>query len=214
MNNKEKILLNFHIKSFEAGEDDEETILEYNVSEYFDRNIKFCDLVKFLGFKYMKPTYENISNPYYYLLYFYSTLWGEYFDMGSDFSYIEKVYPENIKLKLWKLDKQFNLSNKIFDLYICGPGIGGGGYCKGIRFFIHTNEKDIHHTPHIHCKYSGEEFRINLNDMSIIDKPFKNKTKTNLALKIVKRNKNDFLNYWNKAVLKGEYIKFNMIHYD
>lgn len=49
-------------------------------------------------------------------------------------------------------------------------GIGGDvGRCRGIHFFFHTNEKDLHHVPHIHCKHGSLEFRVNLKDLSIMD---------------------------------------------
>ena len=218
INNKvmeNKVLVNFDIKSCVNEYDGD--ALEYKVNERFDGNIRFDELIRYLTMKYIVPTAKNLNNPYCYSINFYDVLWEEYFDNKSGFTYIYSIdnnYPESLKLELWQLDKQFNLSNKTFELMICGPGIGGGvGEYNGIRFYFHTREKDIHHVPHIHCSYSGQEFRVNLETLSIMDKPFNNKSKTKKALKLIKLNQTALIKYWNKVVLSGEYLKFEMIYF-
>lgn len=127
----------------------------------------------------------------------------------KDLDFEPDVYEyENYKLK--DLEKQFSISKKNFILYI-DPGIGGDvGRCRGIHFFFHTNEKDIHYKPHIHCKCGGEEFRIDLLNLKLLDKPFKNKKRTKLAIDLVRINQSEFIKYWNEVVVNGETVKLKM----
>ena len=127
----------------------------------------------------------------------------------KDLDFEPDVYEyENYKLK--DLEKQFSISKNIFILYI-DPGIGGDvGRCRGIHFFFHTNEKDIHHKPHIHCKCGGEEFRIDLLNLKLLDRPFKNKKRTKLAIDLVRINQSEFIKYWNEVVVNGETVKLKM----
>ena len=115
---------------------------------------------------------------------------------------------ENIKLK--DLEFQFSITKRTFEIWI-DPCIGDDvGRCRGIHFLFHTNEKDIHHRPHIHCKCGSEEFRVDLKSLKIIDKEFKSKTKTKKALKMIKINQKDLIRYWDNVVINGEKIKFKM----
>ena len=115
----------------------------------------------------------------------------------------------NIPIK--KLEAQFSISKCNFKLWF-DPGVGGDvGRCRGVHFFFHTKEKDVHKdTPHVHCKYGSEELRINLNTLEIMDKPFKNNHNNKLAIKGVKLNQSELLRYWNRTVMKGESVKFKM----
>ena len=210
-----KILVNFKVQTYDLGSCGDDEPIEYNISEYFDGDTKFNELVDGLVKKYIIPTKENLGFPYYYILNLYKELWGEYIDMDSGFYYDGNadINPRSLKLELWKLNDQFDLSNKVFELSICGPGIGGEvGNFHGIKFYFHMNEKDIHHKPHIHCSSSGEEIRVDLNDIAIMDKPFKNKAKTKKALELISLNKNGLIKYWNEVIIGGkcEYMKFKM----
>ena len=210
-----EVLVNFIIKSYDAGLCGDMEPIVTKLSEYYDGNIKFNELVEMLMEKYMLKTKENIKEYSCYILGLDSVLWSDYFSFSNGF-YPEKTYylnPLLLKIELWKLNKQFNLSNKTFELSICGPGVGGEvGNCVGIKFFFHTNEKDIHNKPHIHCKYSGEEIRIDLETLTIMDKPFKNKAKNKKVLEVIKLNQEGLINYWNKVVVNGEYMKFKMTY--
>ena len=75
-------------------------------------------------------------------------------------------------------------------------GIGGIlGEREGIKFIFHTREKDLHNIPHIHCEYSGEEFRVNLYTLEIMDDSFKSRKKTKLAMDVVTKIKMNLLEY-------------------
>lgn len=134
------------------------------------------------------------------------------FDINYSFKNLEfepNVYEyENYKLK--DLEKQFSISKKQLTLYIDPPIGGDVGRCRGIHFFFHTNEKDIHHKPHIHCKCGGEEFRIDLLSLKLLDKPFKNKKRTKLAIDLIRINQSEFIKYWNEVVVNGETVKLKM----
>lgn len=117
---------------------------------------------------------------------------------------------ENYEIE--KLDNQFDISKKNLALLL-DYGIGSDiGRCKGVHLFFHTNEKDIHHQPHIHCRCSSEEFRVCLNSLKIMnkDKPFKNKKRTELALELVKLNQDELIKYWNDVVIHGETVKLKI----
>lgn len=134
------------------------------------------------------------------------------FDINYSFKNLEfepNVYEyENYKLK--DLEKQFSISKKQLTLYIDPPIGGDVGRCRGIHFFFHTNEKDIHHKPHIHCKCGGEEFRIDLLNLKLLDRPFKNKKRTKLAIDLVRINQSEFIKYWKEVVVNGETVKLKM----
>ena len=88
-------------------------------------------------------------------------------------------------------------------------GIGGVlGEREGVKFFFHTREKDLPNIPHIHCEYSGEEFRVNLYTLEIMDKSFKSGKKTKLAIGVVSKNRDEFIRIWNLAVVKGLPFEF------
>lgn len=137
-------------------------------------------------------------------------LWGKYFDESIIFD-IEIDEDKILNTPIRDLENQFEISRMPICFHVNPVGMGGNvGNYEGIEFFFHTNEKDIHHQPHIHCKYSEEEFRVDLNDLYIIDKPFKNKSKNKIVLKKIKENQKELLNYWNEVVVNGENIKFRM----
>lgn len=135
--------------------------------------------------------------------------WKQYFtsDIISDLKYTQDDYR---KMKIEDLEKQFHVSNILIPVHLNYDGKGGAvGDAEGIKFFFHTNEKDIHHKPHIHCKYSGIETRVNLLTLEIMDKPFK-KSKMKIAINKIKRNQVELINYWNKVVINGETLDFEM----
>ncbi len=137
-------------------------------------------------------------------------LWGKYnFKMLDD----DRNELDYYKMKLRKLNMYNNVTENKLQIEIIS-GIGGEvGRIKKIVFFFHMNEKDIHrNTPHIHCKHAGEEIRVNLNTLQIMDKrEFKSKSNTKLALKAIKCNQEGLLKYWNDVVINGEKgVKYKM----
>ena len=67
-------------------------------------------------------------------------------------------------------------------------------------------------TPHVHCYYSGESFRVDLYKLEIMDgKGFKNNKKTKIALEVIKNNKDALLSKWNAFVLEGKQFKLKMV---
>lgn len=137
-------------------------------------------------------------------------LWGNYNIKILDDDRNELDY---YKMKLRKLNMYNNITENKLQIEITS-GIGGElGRIKKIVFFFHMDEKDIHrNTPHIHCKHAGEEIRVNLNTLQIMDKrEFKSKSNTKLALKVIKYNQEGLLKYWNDVVINGESgVKFRM----
>lgn len=135
--------------------------------------------------------------------------WSQFFnnDIIYNLKYTQEDYT---KMKIGDLEKQFHISKAMILLYLNYDGKGGSvGNTEGITFFFHTNEKDLHHIPHIHCKYSGIETRINLKTLKVIDKPFK-KNKMKKALEIIQKNQEELINYWNVVVVNGETMKFKI----
>ena len=143
---------------------------------------------------------------------------ANFFIINNDFFKLEFGFtvfePEDYDVNnylLRDLEDQFKLSHHVLEVLV-GGGIGGGvGDYHGIHFFFHTNEKDRHNKPHIHCKYSGEELRIDLNRLTIMDKEFKNNRINKLAIECVRKNQDSLIKYWNEVVIKGEKVKFKMI---
>ena len=180
-------------------------IISYDENNYND-NQSLNEIIRILVKKYTK----NSKNARAIILNFYEMTWGQFFNMSYELCDERKEY-EYYKYKIGALCEQFNLENQIIVLAI-NPPIGGGvGINRGIHYFFHTNEKDIHHVPHIHVKSGSIEFRVNLNTLEIMDKNiFKNNKKNKLALDMIKKNQQGLINYWNKVVINGESIKFKM----
>ncbi len=144
---------------------------------------------------------------------FKNILWDKYFNnINCENGLIDERSIDNYyDYKIGDLCKQFDVENTTLKVLVNPPFGDGVGRAKGIHYFFHTNEKDIHHIPHIHVKSGDIEFRINLQTLQIIDnKTFKNPKKTKEAVLMVKNNQKELLNYWEKVVIKGEKIKFKM----
>lgn len=204
------IKLKFRIEAYfddiELGHDYKEIITE----QIFNSDVSFRDALKVIYQKYSLD--ENKDN---YLekdiLHIYNRT-HNLFDLEYDFKDLiieeDKVCYGDVELK--KLENQFSISKHVIDLML-DPGIGGSvGEYRGIHFYFHTDEKDIHHKPHIHCKCSGEEMRIDLINLSIIDRPFKNNKRNKIALDCIKENQQELIKYWNRNVINGESVKLRM----
>lgn len=195
------INLNFKITTIDLNLGREITIAE-NIQMSFSDDIKFSEVIKIIKEKYgaKRIFLEFISR----------ILWSEFFDQEI----CQQINnDEFLNLSLKELEKQFLVSNKILYIIVDPEGIGASIACvEGIKIFFHVNEKDLHHTPHIHCAYSGEEFRVNLiNNLPMKnDKTFKNKRKTETAINFIRNHNSELLNYWHRVVINGESLKLKI----
>lgn len=198
-----------------------EIIVKYNIKfiekvtnsskKYYNQEIKISDNCT------LSELLENLEKKYapgmgytFLITNLNQILWGKYnFKMLDD----DRNELDYYKMKLRKLNMYNNVTENKLQIEIIS-GIGGEvGRIKKIVFFFHMNEKDIHrNTPHIHCKHAGEEIRVNLNTLQIMDKrEFKSKSNTKLALKAIKCNQEGLLKYWNDVVINGEKgVKYKM----
>ena len=203
-----KIKFNFVIEAYNCENYNNPKI--FQVSHLYDGSILFKDMLLDLYKKYSQDKYKNnlIKKSQYSALVLDANLFN------INYSFVGMISEPSIykydNVSLFELEKQFNISNKTFNIML-DPGIGDRvGICRGIHFFFHTNEKDIHHVPHIHCKCGNEEFRVNLNSLEILDKRFKSRKRTKLAIEIIKTNQEELIKYWNNVVINGEKVKFKM----
>lgn len=183
-------------------------IVNYHRNSYDDK-IKLQEILNDLI-----DIYDKSSSTHSALIYDFETiLWGKYFtNMNKEGCLLDERITENYyEYSIGSLCSQFDIENKELEVWI-NPPIGGYvGRNRGIHFFFHTNEKDIHHTPHIHIKSGEIEFRVNLETLQVLDKKtFKSKAKTKLALQMIRLNQKELINYWNAVVINGETIKFKM----
>ena len=183
----------------------------YNVEEEFSENITFKEMLEIIYNKY--SLIKEPNGFHYFINNLNEAIWGNIFDkeIYSNIYYITIDYYD---LTLKQLEQQFEISKSIFDIWLDPDGIGDTvGEFEGIKFYFHMNETDRHHEPHIHCKYAGQETRINLKTLEIMDEPFK-KSKMDKALELIKRNQIRLIKYWDDKVVNGESIKFQMELYD
>ena len=196
-----KLLLHFDIRVIYNQYKDNETDVNYDIKEYFDSNMTLKGSIDFIFDLYrIKLSKEQEK-------YKYSNL--PEFIFGC-FNLISFDYNENevMNTKIGVLEEYFKISERTLSLHYL-QGIGGTlGESEGIRYFFHTREKDLHNIPHIHCEYSGEEFRVNLYTLEIMYDSFKSRKKTKLAMDVVTKNKDEFIRIWNLAVVKGLPFEF------
>lgn len=202
----DNIKLNFIIKAHERCI---EKYIIYECTETYNKNVTFEDILFDLYGKYSQYKYERVLNSDCACA---VVVNYNLFDINYHFVGLtpEPEVFDYYHIPIGKLEEQFYISKAVFEV-VLDLEIGGTvGEYRGINFFFHTNEKDIHHIPHIHCKYSGEEFRVNLITLDILDKAFKNNKYTKIAIDVIKTNRLELLRYWEKVVLKGESVKFKM----
>ena len=196
-----KLLLHFDIRVIYNQYKDNETDVNYDIKEYFDSNMTLKGSIDFIFDLYrIKLSKEQEK-------YKYSNL--PEFIFGC-FNLISFDYNENevMNTKIGVLEEYFKISERTLSLHYL-QGIGGTlGESEGIRYFFHTRERDLHNIPHIHCEYSGEEFRVNLYTLEIMYDSFKSRKKTKLAMDVVTKNKDEFIRIWNLAVVKGLPFEF------
>lgn len=177
----------------------------YNCTKKLENILKEIYLTYGINNEYWKNDWKNHCD----IFEINELFWSQFFN--SDILYnLEYTQEDYIKMKISDLEKQFHISKTTIPVYLNYDGKGKAiGDTEGIKFFFHTNEKDIHHIPHIHCKYSGVETRINLETLKIMDKPFK-KSKMKKALEIIQKNQSELINYWNSVVINGEALEFEL----
>lgn len=206
------INLNFKIIScYCDSETLEQKYVIINLSDDYNSKKKLENILKeiYITYGINNENWSGTWKDHCDIFYINNLFWKQYFtdDIISDLKYTQDDYR---KMKIEDLEKQFHISNLLIPVYLNYDGKGGTvGDTEGIKFFFHSNEKDIHHIPHIHCKYSGIETRVNLETLEIMDKPFK-KSKMKIAIKKIKKNQLGLINYWNKVVINGETLEFEM----
>lgn len=200
-----KVKLNFYIHSYNSNAKNGEPFeLVYDYYESFDKEIVLQDA---LNKVFNKFVISNELHDIYITEELPKELWKKYFNEDIiPYISINSIYNATLEY----LEEQFEISKVVIKMMI-NPPIGATVCdCEGIKIFFHMNEKDLHNRPHIHCSYSGQEFRVDLNTLKIIDKPFKEKKKNKLTLNIIKKNQQQFLNYWEQVIIKGENIKLEL----
>lgn len=208
-----KIKLTMYVESYNLHSKNAKVNMKcYNYTKEYSGNLKLRDVMALVSKKFS----FGISNRFkteksYFIRNLYDITWGKYFPISSNLGLIDnllKIYDYT----LFEIENSFNISDDILVIVLNGPGVGGCYDIKeGIRFYFHSNEADIHHIPYVHCSYSGEEFRVNLCSLQIMDESFKSKTKTKNALKYIKENQEGLINYWNTYVSVDKKVDFDIL---
>ena len=196
-----KLLLHFDIRVIYNQYKDNETDVNYDIKENIDSNMTLKESINYIFNLYSIKLYKEQEKHKYSNLpeFIFGCLNSISFDYNED---------EVMNTKIGVLEEYFKISERTLSLHYI-DGIGGTlGESEGIRYFFHTREKDLHNIPHIHCEYSGEEFRVNLYTLEIMDDSFKSRKKTKLAMDVVIKNKDEFIRIWNLAVVKGLPFEF------
>ena len=181
--------------------EENETEINYDIKEFIDTSYTLKESIDYIfnlyGIKLFK---EQEKHKYSNLPEF---IFGCFESISFDYNEDEVM---NTKIEV--LEEYFKIFERILSLHYL-QGIGGTlGESEGIRYFFYTREKALHNIPHVHCWYSGEEFRVNLYTLEIMDASFKSRKKTKLAMDIVTKNKEEFIRIWNLAVVKGLPFEF------
>ena len=178
----------------------------YTIRDKYNVNMTLAKILKEL---YKKYGINNKDNFDYYIFHVNNLFWKQYLsnDLICALDYTLYDYE---RLTLGQLEKQFSISKLEIPIHLNYDGKGKAvGDKHGIRFFFNHNEKDLHHNPHIHCKYAEFETRIEITTLKVLDKPFK-KTKMKYALNFVKKHQQELINYWNKVVVNGESLELKL----
>lgn len=182
---------------------------KYFYESLYSDDVKFGDIINFISNKY-NPSTTHSKVVIYGIN---DLLWGKYFKkVGVLNSFRDlRIQSDYYEYNVGDLCSQFNIDKDVINISINPPYGSDVGRRNGIKFYFHTNEKDLHHKPHIHVQSDDVEFRIDLERIEIMDENvFKNPKKVKYALEVVSYNQKDLLNYWYKVVVNGEKIKFKM----
>lgn len=187
------MLIKYKIISYDNYIDPEEKI---SSQELLDDNMLFVDAIHYIVGKYNK----EYLNKQIYIQDLCELTWGKYFDFNfiMNSMEIDSYHYKWLKNTLLKVNESFHLFDNVINIIIDGPGVGLNlGEKEGIKFKINTNEAGHEYLPHVHVEYSGEEIRISLIDLQILDgKGFSNRRKTKIAIEFVKNNREMLLEKW------------------
>lgn len=204
---KNMIKLNFDIYSFFYDiNNKEKNYKNYKISEEVEENKTLNEVVKKLYDKYQIKC-DMVDN--YYMPNIDDLLWSQYF-AKEVYYHIEVDYEDYLNVKITDLDKQFNISKLVIPLWFNRDGIGRAvGVIHGVELYFHSNEKDLHHKPHIHCKYGEDETRVEIKTLKILDKPLK-KSKMKPVIEFIIDHQKELIDYWDRVIVNGESIKFKI----
>ncbi len=186
---------------------DDYKIKKIKTTEVFNKEMTIYDAFQIMYEKYSIRQHYKSG---WVVINFLKVLWSQYFPNELYESILIKP-DEYFNISLKDYEKQFKISSKRFDIVIDSDGMGRiAGIHNGITYMFHTNEKDIHHNPHLHCKYRDIEYSIDINTLEIICKKKLKSSIIKETQKFIKMNKKSLLNYWNKAVVNGEAVECKM----
>ena len=160
----------------------------------------------------LRKQYGFDNNYHGLILHIKDYVWGKYsfkdlIDENDDSEYY------NLTLK--QLEDEFEISTRIADIHFV-QGIGGVvGKYKGIRFFFGSDEKQRHGKGHghIHCQYGNITYRIDIEDLIVMDEVmFKNPKLNKIAMDLVTLNQKGLIEYWNNLINKGIHSNFKMVY--
>ena len=204
------VLLNFEIFSIYYNEQQKRDHIITNFSKKYSEDKTLREVLKEIYLEFNKVERKNDDDWELCCDIFgvNELFWGQFFDkeFASNMDYSFSDYKD---MTIRDLNKQFNISNMVIPVVLNKDKGANVGNAEGIEFFFYTNEKDIHHRRHIHCKYAETTTRIDLDTLEPIDEPFK-KSKMDFTIKKIKENQKGLQNYWDTVVVKGENIKFKM----
>lgn len=178
-----------------------------NLEGSFRRDILLPNMIKKIINK------NKIESGYVHVDKLMSNTWGKIFSEDLLF-YMDgrDYYYEWLNYRIDDIQEKFHLFDYAINV-VCDDG-GYGGYVggtEGIKFYIHSNEKDRHeYEPHVHCRYAGEEMRVRIDTLEIMknDKSFTNKNKTKKAIKWIQQFQNELLFYYKNYAIDGNNIYF------
>lgn len=204
------VLLNFEIFSIYYNAQGERNHTITNLSKEYSVDKTLREVLKEIYLEYNEVKKESNANweNFCDIFYINELLWGQFFDkeFAANMDYSFSDYKD---MTIDDLNKQFKITNMVIPVVLNKDKGANVGNAEGIEFFFHTNEKDIHHRRHIHCKYAETTTRIDLDTLEPMDEKFK-KSKMDFAIKKIKENQKGLQNYWDTVVVKGETIKFKM----
>lgn len=192
-----KIIVRYRLTIYDINSNHYEIFIRDNLSECFDGNISFPDMIESLVRKHgictSQVSVENLKQ-----LTWETLFKGDLLNSinGDDFHY------KWLDFSISDLQSTFGLFDSELNIVIDGLGIGVvvDNY-EGIKFIINANEKDRHACePHVHCEYSDESLRLLIKNSQIMknDKPFKNHKKLNQAQEWVKMHQQELLKCYLK----------------
>ncbi len=65
------------------------------------------------------------------------------------------------------------------------------------KLYIHSNDNDRHHLPHVHIKHPKGEFVVNIVDCTLIKGEIKGNSRKHI-LKFIESKQAEFIKIWNE----------------